>query len=58
MRVAEAVIGASGHYARAELVTLAAEDGVPVFLDRRRVELIPGAGHGSSRRSRTKSTVC
>ena len=40
MRVAEAVIGASDHYARAELVTLALEDGVPVFLDRRRVELI------------------
>lgn len=40
MRVAEAVIGASDHYARAELVTLALEDGVPVFLDRRRVALI------------------
>ena len=40
MSVAEAVIGASDHYARAELVTLAAEDAVPVFLDRRRVELI------------------
>ena len=40
MRVAEAVIGASDHYARAELVTLALEGGVPVFLDRRRVELI------------------
>jgi hypothetical protein len=40
MRVAEAGIGASDHYARAELVTLAVEDGAPVFLDRRRVELI------------------
>ena len=40
MSVAEAVIGASDHYARAELVTLAVEDAVPVFLDRRRVELI------------------
>lgn len=40
MRVAEAVIGASDHYARAELVTLAAEDAVPVFLDRRRVGLL------------------
>ena len=34
------VIGASDHYARAELVTLAEEDGAPVFLDRRRVGLI------------------
>ena len=40
MRAAEAVVGASDHYARAELVTLALEDGVPVFLDRRRVALI------------------
>ena len=40
MSVADAVIGASDHYARAELVTLAADDGAPVFLDRRRVELI------------------
>ncbi len=40
MGVAEAVIGASDHYARAELVTLAVEDAGPVFLDRRRVELI------------------
>lgn len=40
MSVAEAVIGASDHYARAELVTLAAEDAAPVFLDRRRVKLI------------------
>lgn len=40
MRIAEAVIGASDHYARAELVTLAAADAAPVFLDRRRVELI------------------
>ena len=39
-RVREAVIGASDHYARAELVTLAVEDAAPVFLDRRRVELI------------------
>ena len=40
--LAEAVIGATDHYARAELVTLAVEDAVPVFLDRRRVELIDG----------------
>ena len=40
MSVAETVIGASDHYARAELVTLAVEDAAPVFLDRRRVELI------------------
>ena len=40
MSVADAVVGASDHYARAELVTLAADDGAPVFLDRRRVELI------------------
>ncbi len=40
MSVAEAVIGASDHYARAELVTLAVEDAAPFFLDRRRVELI------------------
>jgi hypothetical protein len=40
MLVAEAVIGASDHYARAELVTLALEGAAPVFLDRRRVELI------------------
>ena len=47
MRVGEAVIGASVHYARAELVTLTARDGDPVLLDRRRVRLIgdgfPGA---------------
>lgn len=47
MSLADAVIGASDHYGRAELVTLAAEDAVPVFLDRRRIELIdkglPGA---------------
>lgn len=40
MSLAKAVIGASDHYARAELVTLAMEDVAPVFLDRRRVELI------------------
>jgi len=40
MRLAKAVIGAADHYARAELVTLAVEDAAPVFLDRRRVELI------------------
>ena len=40
MSVNDAVIGASDHYARAELVTLAADDAEPVFLDRRRVELI------------------
>lgn len=47
MGVAEAVVGASDHYARAELVTLAVENAAPVFLDRRRVALIdpglPGA---------------
>jgi len=40
MGVIQAVIGASDHYARAELVTLAVRDAAPVFLDRRRVELI------------------
>ena len=40
MNGAVAVIGASDHYARAELVTLAVKDGAPVFLDRRRVALI------------------
>ena len=40
MGVAEAVIGASVHYGRAELVTLWAVDGDARFLDRRRVELI------------------
>ena len=40
MWVGEAVIGASVHYGRAELVTLAVEDGAPRFLDRRRVKLI------------------
>ena len=40
MMNAGAVVGAAGHYARAELVTLALEDAVPVFLDRRRIELI------------------
>ena len=37
---AHAVVGASDHYGRAELVTLAVLDGDPVLLDRRRVELI------------------
>ena len=40
MRVGEAVIGACVHYGRAELVTLAVEDGAPRFLDRRRAALI------------------
>lgn len=40
MSVAEAVVGASDHYARAELVTLGVEDAAPVLLDRRRVDLI------------------
>lgn len=40
MRLGEAVIGASVHYGRAELVTLAVEDGALRFLDRRRVALI------------------
>ena len=47
MSLDDVVTGASDHYGRAELVTLAAEDAVPVFVDRRRVELIdkslPGA---------------
>ena len=38
--MADAVIGAVDHYARAELVTLALRDAAPVFLDRRRVVLI------------------
>ena len=40
MSAAGAVIGASDHYGRAELVTLAVADAAPVFLDRRSVELI------------------
>lgn len=40
MRLGEAVIGASVHYGRAELVTLAVEDGALRFLDRRRAGLI------------------
>ena len=40
MSLDDVVTGASDHYGRAELVTLAARDAVPVFLDRRRVELI------------------
>ena len=40
MSVAAAVVGASVHYGRAELVTLAVEDGAPRFLDRRRIALI------------------
>ena len=40
MGIVETVIGASDHYARAELVTLALEGAAPIFLDRRRVELI------------------
>jgi hypothetical protein len=40
MRVAEAVVGASDHYARAELVTLAVKNASPILLDRRCVELI------------------
>ena len=40
MSGAGAVIGASDHYGRAELVTLAVNDGAAVFLDRRRVALI------------------
>ena len=40
MSVTEAVIGATDHYARAELVTLAMDGAVPVFLDRRSVRLI------------------
>ena len=38
--VAGAVIGASDHYGRAELVTLAVAAAAPILLDRRRVELI------------------
>lgn len=40
MSAAGAVVGASDHYARAELVTLALEGGAPVLLDRRRVALL------------------
>ena len=40
MSAAEVVIGATDHYALAELVTLGLENGAPVFLDRRRVRLI------------------
>ena len=40
MSAAGAVIGASDHYARAELVTLAVVDASPALLDRRRVDLI------------------
>ena len=47
MSLDDVVTGASDHYGRAELVTLAVRDAVPVFVDRRRVELIdkglPGA---------------
>ena len=40
MSVAEVAIGACDHYTRAELVTIAVEDAVPVLLNRRRVALI------------------
>lgn len=40
MSVGEAAIGATVHYGRAELVTLAMENGAPRFLDRRRVGLL------------------
>ena len=40
MSVADAVIGASDHYARAELVALEVRGAAPVFVDRRRVALI------------------
>ena len=40
MSMAEVVTGACDHYARAELVTVAIQNAAPVFLDRRRVELI------------------
>ncbi len=40
MSFVQAVIGASVHYARAELVVLAVQDAAPVLLDRRRVRLI------------------
>jgi len=40
MSVTEVVIGASDHYARAELVTLGLESVAPVFLDRRTIKLI------------------
>ena len=47
MSVANPVIGATDHYGRAELVTLAVRGAAPVFLDRRRVVLsdegLPGA---------------
>ncbi len=40
MSAAEAVVGASVHYARAELVTLGLAAGAPALLDRRRVALV------------------
>ena len=40
MGATQAVVGASDHYGRAELVTLEAQAAGPVLLDRRRVELI------------------
>ena len=40
MSVSAAVVGATVHYGRAELVALAVEDGAPRFLDRRRIALI------------------
>ena len=47
MSLDDVVTGASDHYGRAELVTLAVRGAVPVLLDRRRIELIdkglPGA---------------
>lgn len=40
MSGAGAVMGVSDHFARPELVTLVLEGGAPVFVNRRRVELI------------------
>ncbi len=40
MSVTRAVVGATDHYARAELVTLGQREATPVFLDRRRAVLI------------------
>ena len=40
MTISDAVVGAAVHYARAEFVTVGVEGGTPVFVDRRRIELI------------------
>ena len=40
MKISDAVVGATVHYARAEFVTVGVEGVTPVFVDRRRIELI------------------